>query len=97
MMQIGAGISAMLVRGQIAYNIPPLVKTLGSGNIGGVPWIDLEIERRLIRAVVAAAREGLLRSAHDVADGGGAVREERVAAGGVPREESPSSTGQGAG
>ncbi len=40
---------------------------------GGVPWIDLEIERRLIRAVVAAAREGLLRSAHDVADGGLAV------------------------
>lgn len=39
MMQIGAGISAMLVRGQIAYNVPPLVDTLGSGNIGGVPWI----------------------------------------------------------
>jgi ribose transport system permease protein len=38
-MQIGAGISALLVRGQIAYNIPPLVKTLGSGNIGGIPWI----------------------------------------------------------
>lgn len=40
---------------------------------GGVPWIDLEIERRLIRAVVASAREGLLRSAHDVAEGGLAV------------------------
>lgn len=40
---------------------------------GGVPWIDLEIERRLIRAVVAAAHEGLLRSAHDVAEGGLAV------------------------
>ena len=40
---------------------------------GGVPWIDLEIERRLIRAVVAAAREGLLRSAHDIAEGGLAV------------------------
>jgi phosphoribosylformylglycinamidine synthase len=40
---------------------------------GGVPWIDLEIERRLIHAVVAAAREGLLRSAHDVAEGGLAV------------------------
>ncbi len=40
---------------------------------GGVPWIDLEVERRLIRAVVAAAREGLLRSAHDVAEGGLAV------------------------
>jgi len=40
---------------------------------GGVPWIDLEIERRLIRAAVAAAREGLLRSAHDIAEGGLAV------------------------
>jgi phosphoribosylformylglycinamidine synthase len=40
---------------------------------GGVPWIDLEIERRLIRTVVAAAQEGLLRSAHDIADGGLAV------------------------
>jgi phosphoribosylformylglycinamidine synthase len=40
---------------------------------GGVPWIDLEIERRLVRAVVAAAREGLLRSAHDIAEGGLAV------------------------
>lgn len=39
MMQIGAGISALLVRGQIAYNIPPLVKELGSGSIGGVSWI----------------------------------------------------------
>ncbi len=40
---------------------------------GGVPWIDLEVERRLIRAVVASAREGLLRSAHDVSEGGLAV------------------------
>jgi phosphoribosylformylglycinamidine synthase len=40
---------------------------------GGVPWIDLEIERRLVRAVIAAAREGLLRSAHDVAEGGLAI------------------------
>ncbi|WP_343717366.1 ABC transporter permease [Inquilinus sp.] len=39
MMQIGAGICAMLVRGQIAYAVPPLVVTLGSGSIGGVPWI----------------------------------------------------------
>ena len=41
MMQIGAGISALLVRGQIAYAVPPVVTTLGSGNIGGVPWIVL--------------------------------------------------------
>jgi len=39
MMQIGAGICAMLVRGQIAYAVPPLIVTLGSGSIGGVPWI----------------------------------------------------------
>ena len=29
MMQIGAGISAVLVRGQIAYAVPPLIQTLG--------------------------------------------------------------------
>jgi len=39
MMQIGAGISAMLVRGQIAYNVPAFVKTIGSGSIGPFPWI----------------------------------------------------------
>ena len=39
MMQIGAGLSAVLVRGQIAYSIPPLVLTLGSKSIYGVPWI----------------------------------------------------------
>jgi ribose transport system permease protein len=39
MMQIGAGVCAMLVRGQIAYAVPPLVVTLGSGSIGGIPWI----------------------------------------------------------
>src|SRR5579863_93612 len=39
MMQIGAGISAVLVRGQIAYTVPPLVLTLGSKTIFGVPWI----------------------------------------------------------
>ena len=39
MMQIGAGISAMLVRGQIAYAIPPLIRELGAGSIGPFPWI----------------------------------------------------------
>jgi ribose transport system permease protein len=39
MMQIGAGISAVLVRGQIAYSVPSLVLTLGSKSILGVPWI----------------------------------------------------------
>src|SRR5471032_3142189 len=41
MMQIGAGISAVLVRGQIAYSVPSLLLTLGSKTIGGVPWIIL--------------------------------------------------------
>ncbi|RXG90497.1 ABC transporter permease [Bradyrhizobium zhanjiangense] len=39
MMQIAAGISALLVRGQIAYKVPSLIATLGSGSIGGIPWI----------------------------------------------------------
>jgi ribose transport system permease protein len=39
MLQIGAGICAMLVRGQIAYAVPKLVGTLGSGFIGPLPWI----------------------------------------------------------
>jgi ribose transport system permease protein len=39
MMQIAAGISALLVRGQIAYKVPDLIATLGAGSIGGVPWI----------------------------------------------------------
>jgi ribose transport system permease protein len=39
MMQIGAGISAVLVRGQIAYTVPSLVLTLGSKSLFGVPWI----------------------------------------------------------
>ena len=39
MMQIGAGVSAVLVRGQIAYTVPPLILTLGSKSIFGVPWI----------------------------------------------------------
>jgi ribose transport system permease protein len=39
MMQIAAGISALLVRGQIAYKVPPLISTLGSGSFGGIPWI----------------------------------------------------------
>ena len=41
MMQIGAGISALLVRGQIAYAVPPLVTTLGSVSVSGVPLIVL--------------------------------------------------------
>lgn len=39
MLQIGSGIGAMLVRGQIAYNVPDVIATLGAGSIGPVPWI----------------------------------------------------------
>jgi ribose transport system permease protein len=39
MMQIAAGVSALLVRGQIAYKIPDIIATLGSSSIGGIPWI----------------------------------------------------------
>jgi phosphoribosylformylglycinamidine synthase len=37
---------------------------------GPVPPVDLEAERRLQRFLVEAARRGLLRSAHDCAEGG---------------------------
>ncbi|HEY4043607.1 MAG TPA: ABC transporter permease [Rhodopila sp.] len=39
MLQIAAGICALLVRGQIAYTVPPLITTLGSHALGPVPWI----------------------------------------------------------
>lgn len=37
-MQIANGVSAMLVRGQIAYNFPDLITTLGSGSLFGIRW-----------------------------------------------------------
>ena len=37
---------------------------------GAPPWIDLEAEKRLHRVCLAAAQERLLRSAHDVGEGG---------------------------
>lgn len=40
---------------------------------GSPPWIDLGAEKRLQALLVALARDGLLRSAHDVAEGGLAV------------------------
>ena len=40
---------------------------------GTPPWIDLEAEKRLHRVVLTAAQERLLRSAHDVGEGGLAV------------------------
>jgi len=39
MLQIASGIGALLIRGQIAYAVPPLISTLGSKSIGPVPWV----------------------------------------------------------
>jgi ribose transport system permease protein len=39
MLQIAAGICALLVRGQIAYAVPPLIALLGSRSLGPIPWI----------------------------------------------------------
>src|SRR5205809_1767539 len=39
MMQIAAGISAMLVRGQIAYKFPEIIQVLGSGRYFGLRWL----------------------------------------------------------
>lgn len=39
MMLIADGLSATFVRGQIAYAVPPIISTLGSGRIAGIPWI----------------------------------------------------------
>ena len=52
MMQIGDGISALLVRGQIAYAVPPVVSTLGSGRLLGVPWIVIVAASMLLMAHV---------------------------------------------
>jgi phosphoribosylformylglycinamidine synthase len=41
--------------------------------LGTPPWIDLDAERRLHALCLLANQEGLLRSAHDVSDGGLAV------------------------
>ena len=40
---------------------------------GSPPWIDLDFERRLQSFVLAGARDGILRSAHDVSEGGLAI------------------------
>jgi ribose transport system permease protein len=38
MMQIANGVSALLVRGQIAYSYPELITMLGSGSVFGIRW-----------------------------------------------------------
>ena len=56
MMQIGAGLSAVLVRGQIAYSVPPLVTTLGSKSLYGVPWIVIVAAMMLLIAHLVLSR-----------------------------------------
>jgi len=47
---------------------------LAHGQVRGTPpWIDLEVERQLQRVCLKAIVDGLVRSAHDVAEGGLAV------------------------
>ena len=59
-MQIANGVSAMLVRGQIAYNYPDLITMLGSGSLFGVRWTI--IVALLFLGVVAYAILGAQRS-----------------------------------
>jgi len=40
------------------------------GLVAGVPRVDLELEKRVQRCLLRAIREGVIKSAHDVSDGG---------------------------
>jgi ribose transport system permease protein len=48
MMQIGAGICALLVRGQILYAVPSEITYLGTATIGGVPLLVLVLAAFLL-------------------------------------------------
>jgi ribose transport system permease protein len=54
MLQIGAGVCAMMVRGQIAYNVPGVIATLGNASLGPVPWIVI------VAAVILLLGHGVL-------------------------------------
>src|SRR4029077_3273117 len=57
------------------------------GFVGGTPpHVDLQVERRLVEYLIAAAERGLIRSAHDCSQGGLGVALADVAMGG-PYEE----------
>jgi phosphoribosylformylglycinamidine synthase len=70
---------------------------LRHGHLGGrPPVVDLERERRLAEVLVAAARDGLIDSAHDLSDGGlGVALAEACVLGGlgarvrIPDHQSP--------
>lgn len=40
------------------------------GLVAGIPRVDLELEKRVQRCLLRAIREGVIKSAHDVSDGG---------------------------
>ncbi|MBF6599884.1 MAG: phosphoribosylformylglycinamidine synthase subunit PurL [Dehalococcoidia bacterium] len=56
---------------------------LTQGRVAGRPRIDLAVAERLQRLLLAAASEGLLRSAHDVSTGGLAVALAECCLGGI--------------
>jgi len=77
--RLGCGFAAT---GDRILVIGPLLAELGGSeylriahgfNAGPPPALDLELERRVQHAVLAAAQAGLLASAHDCSDGGVAV------------------------
>ncbi len=49
------------------------LKYIHGRTLGTPPWIDLKMERAVQECCLAAIRRGLLRSAHDISDGGLAV------------------------
>ncbi|WP_394826211.1 phosphoribosylformylglycinamidine synthase subunit PurL [Pendulispora albinea] len=73
----GDTVIALGVRAGLAKGSDPLggseYAAWRTGSRGGAPVLDLELEARLQRLVLTLAREHVLASAHDVADGGLAV------------------------
>jgi phosphoribosylformylglycinamidine synthase len=49
------------------------LKTIHGVVKGTPPWIDLQLEQAVQRCCVAAIEKGILRSAHDISDGGIAI------------------------
>jgi phosphoribosylformylglycinamidine (FGAM) synthase-like enzyme len=67
------GINSPLQEIAREFSSSEYAKTIRGIVAGAPPAIDLAAEKRLIECLVALARQGLLRSAHDVSDGGLAV------------------------
>ncbi|MCB0877677.1 MAG: phosphoribosylformylglycinamidine synthase subunit PurL, partial [Thermoleophilia bacterium] len=70
--------------GAVALDATEYLASLDTALAGGAPPIDLEVEARVQRLLVAAIGSGLVASAHDCSDGGVAVTlAESAIAGGV--------------